>query len=146
MFASHPYINFINITKFVISVEKRKKRKKCTLRKSNEINIASIPRPFFKGFLQVELWLWWSLRGNKMFFDEFVYLWSAEVYICTDVRNSSYLQKCASFTLVPYYILYNHGRALHVRTFVTEFDRPFFLLSWILDAFPCLTQKVTLDD
>lgn len=36
--------------------------------------------------------------GEELFFDEFVYLWSVEVYICTDVRNSCYLQNCASFT------------------------------------------------
>lgn len=35
LFAKHPYINFINITKFVISVKKRKKKRKCTPRKSN---------------------------------------------------------------------------------------------------------------
>lgn len=101
--------------------------------KATWMNIASIPRPFFEGLLQVELWLWWSLGGEELFFDEFVYLWSVEVYICTDVRNSCYLQKLhlsrKSRTIVC------HCRALHVRTFVTEFDRPFFLLSWILDVF-----------
>lgn len=35
LFAKHPYINCINITKFVISVENRKKGRKCTPRKSN---------------------------------------------------------------------------------------------------------------
>lgn len=35
LFAKHPYINCINITKFVISVENHKKGRKCTPRKSN---------------------------------------------------------------------------------------------------------------
>lgn len=112
------------------------------------MNIASILRPFSEGFLQVELWLRWGLGGDELFFDEFVYLWSVEVYICTDVRNSSYLQKCASFTLVPYYSLHNHCRVLHVRTFAPDFDRSIFFLAeyWMLFSAVHSHTKVTLDD
>lgn len=96
LFAKHPYINCINITKFVINVENRKKGRKCTPRKSNVNEYCIHSKTFLRRIC--ELWLWWSLGGEELFFDEFVYLWSVEVYICTDVRNSCYLQKCASFT------------------------------------------------
>lgn len=148
LFAKHPYINFINITKFVISVKKRKKKRKCTPRKSNVNEYCIHTKTFLWRISTSRTMALVRSRGDELFFDEFVYLWSVEVYICTDVRNSSYLQKCASFTLVPYYSLHNHCRVLHVRTFATDFDRSIFFLAeyWMLFSAVHSHTKVTLDD